>query len=209
MNSRYACFPLQEVESQVHPKFEFWDNYFLLMEPVMIHNSNQEACLIESSVNSVQMGTEKTEEEKILRYDRVMDKQCKMMQHERRPVLEEDAMGKQVSDLASLVKATTPDERVPGGTVSYVYVERNLIHLLSDNMVFIKRMSCVADAKPRVADFHVALAKYIKRMLKSDIVKYNHQLVSKVRDTQIIFSFIFEACIIDTNNAFSTGVAAT
>ena len=48
-------------------------------------------------------------------------------------------------------------------------------------------------------------AEQIKRMLKSDIEKYNHLLVGKVRDTQMMFSFIVEASIIDTDKASSMG----
>ena len=53
LNLRY--FPSQVVERQVHPEVEFQDNQSLLMEPVMICKSDQEACLIESSVNSVRI----------------------------------------------------------------------------------------------------------------------------------------------------------
>ena len=45
-------------------------------------------------------------------------------------------------------------------------------------------------------------------MLESDIEKYNHLLVGKVRDTQMMFSFIVEASIIDTDKALSTGAGA-
>ena len=36
-------------------------------------------------------------------------------------------------------------------------------------------------------------------MLKTDIEKYTHLLVGKVRDTQMIFSFFIEASIIDVD----------
>ena len=53
LNLRY--FPSQVVERQVHPEVEFQDNQTLLMEPVLICKSDQEACLIESSINSVRI----------------------------------------------------------------------------------------------------------------------------------------------------------
>ena len=44
------------------------------------------------------------------------------------------------------------------------------------------------------------LAEERKRlMLKTDIEKYTHLLVGKVRDTQMIFSFFIEASIIDVD----------
>lgn len=53
LNLRY--FPSQVVERQVHPEVEFQDNPTLLMEPIMICKSESEACLIESSINSVRI----------------------------------------------------------------------------------------------------------------------------------------------------------
>ena len=37
----------------------------------------------------------------------------------------------------------------------------------------------------------------MRRMLSTNIEKYNHLLVGKVRDTQLMFSFIVEASVID------------
>ena len=53
LNLRY--FPSQVVERQVHPEVEFQDNPLLLMEPILITKSDQEMCLIESSINSVRV----------------------------------------------------------------------------------------------------------------------------------------------------------
>ena len=50
-------------------------------------------------------------------------------------------------------------------------------------------------------------AEQVKRMLSSNIEKYNHLLVGKVRDTQMMFSFIVEASIIDTDKALNAGAA--
>ena len=58
------------------------------------------------------------------------------------------------------------------------------------------------------SEFEVTKEEHIKRMLESDIEKYNHLLVGKVRDTQMMFSFIVEASIIDTDKALSTGAGA-
>merc|ERR1719223_273884 len=53
LNLRY--FPSQVVERQVHPEIEFQDNAALLAEPIIIAKSDQECCLIESSINSVRI----------------------------------------------------------------------------------------------------------------------------------------------------------
>ena len=53
LNLRY--FPSQVVERQVHPEIEFQDNASLLLEPILIAKSDQDACLIEASVNSVRV----------------------------------------------------------------------------------------------------------------------------------------------------------
>ena len=37
----------------------------------------------------------------------------------------------------------------------------------------------------------------MKRMLVTDIEKYNHLLIAKVKDTQLMFPFIVEASVID------------
>ena len=42
-----------------------------------------------------------------------------------------------------------------------------------------------------------------KRMLATNIEKYNHLLIAKVRDSQFIFSFIIEASIIDNEPTIS------
>ena len=39
--------------------------------------------------------------------------------------------------------------------------------------------------------------QHMKRMLSTNIEKYNHLLIAKVRDSQFIFSFFIEASIID------------
>lgn len=41
----------------------------------------------------------------------------------------------------------------------------------------------------------------LKRMLTTNIEKYNHLLVGKVRDTNMMFSFIVEASVIDVDQA--------
>ena len=44
-------------------------------------------------------------------------------------------------------------------------------------------------------------AMRLKRMLTTNIEKYNHLLVGKVRDTNMMFSFIVEASVIDVDQA--------
>ena len=39
----------------------------------------------------------------------------------------------------------------------------------------------------------------LKRMLSTKIEKYNHLLVAKVKDTQMMFGFFIEASIIDVD----------
>jgi actin related protein 2/3 complex subunit 4 len=48
-------FPSPLVERQVHPEVEFQDNPKLLLNPIIISRSEQEHCLIESSINSVRV----------------------------------------------------------------------------------------------------------------------------------------------------------
>ena len=43
-------------------------------------------------------------------------------------------------------------------------------------------------------------AQRLKKMLSTNIEKYNHLLVGKVRETNMMFSFIVEASIIDIEN---------
>ena len=45
--------------------------------------------------------------------------------------------------------------------------------------------------------------QHMKRMLSTNIEKYNHLLIAKVRDSQFIFSFIIEASIIDNEPTIS------
>ena len=45
----------------------------------------------------------------------------------------------------------------------------------------------------------VSDVRRLRRMLTTNIEKYNHLLVGKVRDTNMMFSFIVEASIIDTD----------
>ena len=47
------------------------------------------------------------------------------------------------------------------------------------------------------SDGHETVEQYKNRMMRTNIEKYNHLLVGKVRDTQMMFSFIVEASIID------------
>jgi len=44
-------------------------------------------------------------------------------------------------------------------------------------------------------------------MLSTNIEKYNHLLVGKVRDTQMMFSFIVEASIVDVDQALGGNVS--
>lgn len=45
-----------------------------------------------------------------------------------------------------------------------------------------------------------------KLMLQSNIEKYSHLLIGKVRDTQMIFSFFIEASIIDVDQTLTAGL---
>ena len=39
--------------------------------------------------------------------------------------------------------------------------------------------------------------EHLKRMLATNMEKYNHLLIAKVKDTQLMFGFIVEASVID------------
>ena len=47
----------------------------------------------------------------------------------------------------------------------------------------------------------VSESQRMKRMLSTNIEKYNHLLVGKVRDTNMMFSFIVEASVIDVDSS--------
>ena len=51
----------------------------------------------------------------------------------------------------------------------------------------------------------VSESQRLKRMLSTNIEKYNHLLVGKVRDTNMMFSFIVEASIIDVDQSLGGG----
>lgn len=48
-------FPSPLVERQVHPEVEFQDNPKVLLTPIVISKSENEHCLVESSINSVRV----------------------------------------------------------------------------------------------------------------------------------------------------------
>ena len=52
---------------------------------------------------------------------------------------------------------------------------------------------------PSMLTKSVSESQRLKRMLSTNIEKYNHLLVGKVRDTNMMFSFIVEASVIDVD----------
>ncbi len=53
--------------------------------------------------------------------------------------------------------------------------------------------------KSKSIDSSALAQERAKLMLQSNIEKYSHLLIGKVRDTQMIFSFFIEASIIDVD----------